>query len=127
MAKVFHALDAAVSTQLTWDERWEGADRGLLCSWSRGVEKARDTPLLSEQALRGELPPLAWKGGADKPIKAGKRVGSLQYLATWQGVRGEPLDIDTDALATLTCSAFKTVVTFTGDMRALALASGEES
>ena len=63
---------------------------------ARGVDKARETPLLSEQALRGELPPLAWKGGADKPIKAGKRVGSLHYLATWQGLRGEPLDIDTE-------------------------------
>lgn len=126
MAKVFHAIGTPLPPQDSWDERWEGPDGGLLCSWARGLAKAREAPLLKEQALRGELPPLAWKGGADTAIKSGKRVGSLHYLAMWQGLRGEPLAVDTEAVVTLTCSRFKTVVTFTGDMRALATAANAE-
>ena len=126
MTKIFHAIDIPMPPQQSWEERWEGPDRGLICCWARGVEKARETPLLREQALRGELPPLAWKGGADSAINSGKRAGSLHYLATWQGLRGEPLNVDTEAGATLTCSLFKTVVTFTGDTRALASAANEE-
>lgn len=125
MARVFHAVDAGLPAQVTWDDRWEGMDRGLICSWARGREKARETPALREQALQGELPPLAWKGGGDKTIKLGRRVGSLHYLAMYQGLRGEPLDIDPDIGATLTCTRFKTVVTFTGDAQALALAAAD--
>lgn len=126
MAKVFHAIGAPLPPRKSWDERWEGPDLGLLCSWARGVEKALEDPFLKQQALRGELAPLAWKGGADTAIKSRKRVGSLHYLATWQGLRGEPLDVDTEAVVTLTCSLFKTVVIFTGDMHALAAAANEE-
>ena len=125
MAKIFHAVEAAPPALVSWEDRWEGLDRGLICSWARGLEKARETPSLREQALRGELPPLAWKGGADKAIKQGKRMGSLHYLAMYQGLRGEPLDIDPDAGAMLTCTRFKTIVTFTGDAQALALDSSD--
>lgn len=127
MTKVAHPVDASLPAQLTWDERWEGPDRGLLCSWARGIEKARETPLLREQALRGELPSLAWKGGRNQAIKAGKRVGSLHYLAMWQGLRGDALNIDTEATVSLTCTRFQAMVTFTADEQALALAPGEES
>ena len=108
----------------SWEERWEGPDKGLVCSWLRGIEKARETPLLAEQAKRGELPALVWAGGG-KAIKAGRRVGSLHYLAMWQGLRGEDLDIDTEAGATLTCSETNMVVTFTGDIRAIWKASSQ--
>ena len=127
MTKVAQAVGNPRSTQITWDDRWEGPDRGLICSWVRGIEKARETPTLREQALRGELPPLAWKGGGNQAIKAGKRVGSVHYLAMWQGLRGDALDIDTDAPVSLTCTRFQTLVTFTGDVQTLALAPGEES
>ena len=127
MARVFHPVDAALPAQVTRDERWEGSDRVLICSWSRSLDKAGETPSLREQALRDELMPLAWKGGADKAIKVGKRVGSLHYLAMWQGLRGETLDVDTDCTATLTCPRFQTLVTFTGHLQALAIAPSEEN
>ena len=86
--------------------------------WVRGLEKARQQPELVEAAKRGEFPVLAWKGGGDA-IKAGKRLGALHYLATWQGLRGEDLNIDTDARATMTCARTGMVVTFTSDIAAL--------
>lgn len=41
------------------------------------------------------------------------KIGSLQYLAAWQGLRGENLEIDTDAEVTVTCSKTGVPVTFT--------------
>jgi hypothetical protein len=127
MAKVHQLAGHPVPVQSTWAERWEGSDRGLICSWLRGVEKALEIPVLREMALRGELPPLAWKGGSDKALKAAKRIGSLHYLAAWQGLRGDDLNIDTDVAFSLTCTRFQTVVTFTDDIQALALAPSEEA
>ena len=78
--------------------------------------------MLSLLKTRGD----SWKGGSDKALKSGKRIGSLNYLATWQGLRGDDLDIDPDAAPALTCTRFQTKVTFTGDVQALALAPSEE-
>lgn len=105
-----------------WETRWQGLDNGLLCSWLRGIEKAATETELREAAVKGELPLLAWKGGGPS-IKAGKRLGSLHYLATWQGLRGEDLSIDTVAGAVLTCARTRMVVTFTDDLQALAKAA----
>lgn len=102
-----------------WEKRWQGPDNGLLCSWLRGIEKAGTEIELRDAAVKGELPPLAWKGGGPS-IKAGKRWGSLHYLATWQGLRGEDLSIDTVARAVVTCTRTGMIVTFTDDLQALA-------
>lgn len=107
-----------------WEERWQGADQGLVCSWLRGVEKAVQEPALGQAARLGEFPSLAWKGGGPA-IKAGKRLGSLHYLATWQGLRGDDLDIDTDAGAVMTCALTGMVVTFTSDVGALATSAAD--
>jgi hypothetical protein len=101
-----------------WEDRWEGEDKGLICSWLRGIQKAKEEPELATRCSRGELPSLAWIGGG-KAIKAGKRVGSLNYLAMWQGLRGEDLRVDTEAGAELTCTLTGMVVTFTGDTAAM--------
>lgn len=127
MTRIVQAIAAPLPVQVTWSERWEGSDRGLICSWLRGIEKAGQLPELRDAALRGELPSLAWKGGSNKALKAPKRIGSLQYLAMWQGLRGDDLDIDPEVTVSLICSRFSTLVTFTGDIQALALAPVEES
>lgn len=82
---------------LTQDQRWAGPDKGLIWCWERGRQKAVEEPDLAEQAKRGEFVPLAWKrGSATLP-------GTLQYLATWQGLRGEDLNIDRAGETILTC------------------------
>ena len=108
----------------SWEERWEGPDKGLVCSWLRGIEKAKESPELAEQALRGELPSLPWVGGG-KAIKAGKRAGALHYLAMWQGLRGDDLSIDPATGAIHTCTSTGMVVTFTGDLSAIWKAATE--
>lgn len=113
------ASDQPDLTGASWETLWAGDDAGLICCWLRGIEKARQEPELAEAARRGELPVLAWKGGGDA-IKAGKRLGALHYLATWQGLRGDDLQIDMEAGAQLTCARTGMVVTFTSDTAALA-------
>lgn len=104
--------------QVGWEALWAGPDQGLICCWVRGFEKAKQEPELAEATRRGELPILAWKGGGEA-IKAGKRLGALHYLATWQGLRGNDLNIDTEVGLQLTCSRTGMVVTFTSDTSAL--------
>lgn len=61
------------------------------------------------------MPVLAWKGGVDKKIK-GKKYGSLFYLATWQGLRGEDLNINQHEEVSLICSKTMVKVTFTPNL-----------
>lgn len=102
---------------LSFEERWRNEDKGLIVSWEVGRQLAEKRPELAEKALRGELPELAWKGGTDKEtLKINHKYGSLQYLAQWQGLRGEDLDIDLDEEYTLTCSRTGVDFTYTDDI-----------
>ena len=78
----------------SWDEKWTGPDNGLIMSWEVDREKGLADPDLAERARNGELPALAWKGGIDKMLKKTEKYGTLKYLAQWQGLRGDDLDID---------------------------------
>lgn len=98
-----------------WDRRWRGPDRGTIASWERGREMARSDPSLARRARDGELMVLPWKGGAEAHIKAGWKYGTLQYLAMWQGLRGDPLQIDLDGETTLVCSRTGMKFIYTGD------------
>lgn len=101
---------------LSWDEIWKGADEGLIACWERGRKKALEDVELAGCAKRGELPVLAWKGGIERKLKA-KKYGTLKYLAQWQGLRGEDLDIYMDKEVELVCSKTGMPVIFTADLR----------
>lgn len=107
-----------------WDRRWRGTDRGTIVSWERGREMAERDPSLGERACEGELMVLPWKGGADERTKVGWKYGTLQYLAMWQGLRGDPLQIDLDGETTLVCSRTGMKFIYTGDAKKLT-SSGE--
>lgn len=66
----------------------------------------------AQTAKRGELIILPWRGGVDEAIK-GKKYGTYQYLAMWQGLREESLDIDTNSPVSITCSGTNMQVIFT--------------
>lgn len=100
---------------LTWAERWEGPDSGLISCWQRGKEKAGEDPSLAAEAINGELILLPWKGGIERATKQAQKYGSLFYLAMWQGLRGDPLNLDTEQEVTLTCSRTGMKVTYTPD------------
>jgi hypothetical protein len=72
-------------------------------------------PALAERAMNGELPPMGWKGGVEQVTKTKKKYGTLFYLAQWQGIRGEDLDIDLSQETELICSKTGVKVIFTGD------------
>jgi hypothetical protein len=113
--RVFRNADEPPRHDQAWEQRWNGPDRGLIASWERGREKAREDPDLASAASRGELVPLPWKGGVEQATKAGRKYGPFFYLAMWQGLRGEPLDIETATDTTITCSRTGMAVTFTPD------------
>ena len=98
-----------------WNDRWGDLPSGLVTSWSRGRELVKEQPELAEGAREGKLIPLPWKGGVEKKILKETKYGSLFYLAMWQGLRGEDLNIDLDSQPSLTCSSTGMTVLFTND------------
>jgi hypothetical protein len=122
-ARIQRAATKPIRAGLKWEQLWENSDGGLIAAWERGRSKAgeADGVDLANRAMAGELIVLPWKGGTTQMVKSGK-VGSLLYLAMWQGLRGEDLDIWTDRETTKVCSATGTNVTFSPDLQKVASA-----
>jgi hypothetical protein len=110
--KIFRAITEPLRPLLTWEETWEGEDGGLIQCWERGRQIAEQNPALSANAKEGHLIPLAWKGGLSRSLKV-QKYGTFKYLATWQGLRQEDLDIDMTIDVPVRCSRFQTTVIFT--------------
>lgn len=123
--EIRHSIKDPPTPSEDWRGRWEGHDQGLICSWLRGIEKAQQDPALAASAKAGELPVLAWRGGVDKPIKRKDKMGTLLYIATWQGLRGEDLNITLGVDVAMTCSRTGVPVTFTDDIDRLAKEAGD--
>lgn len=104
----------------SWEQIWQGPDRGLIKCWETGRTLAKQNPDLAELCKGGALPPLNWKGGVSRALKKNEKFGSLQYLAQWQGLRGEDLSVDLESEFKITCSTTGMVVTFTSDLAKLA-------
>lgn len=73
---------------------------------------ANEDPELASRAKTGELMVLAWRGGVSPGLKIKKKAGTLYYLAQWQGLAGEDLDVDMDGSTILTCSNTGVEVTY---------------
>ena len=97
----------------SWDELWAGYDKGLIECWKRGREMQLKSPDLAQRARAGELPLLVWKGGVETKRVAGPKYGSLAYLAMWQGLRGDDLEIDLEGERSIVCTRFGQQVVFT--------------
>jgi hypothetical protein len=115
--RVFREIAAPLRTSLSWKETWKGPDRGLIHCWELGRTLALKEPNRAEIAKQGELPPSNWKGGITGNVKYKAKYGCLWYLAEWQGLRGEDLDIDLDSETTIECSRSGVSMTFTGDSK----------
>lgn len=113
--KVHRSITEHIREGGTWDERWNAEDNGLIACWERGRAKRLEDPSLAAQAAAGQLVVLPWKGGVEKAIKKKQKFGSLYYLAMWQGLRGEDLDIDPNDEIALNCATTGMTVVFTSD------------
>lgn len=115
--RIFRSYKEHEREGLSWDERWKGEDKGLITCWEVGRELREKEPELASRAENGELPVLGWKGGVEKKTKKGEKYGTLFYLAQWQGLRGNDLDIDISQERSLTCSRTGMRVIYTGDLK----------
>jgi len=113
--KVHRLITEPIRPNLTWDDKWEGSDRGLIACWERGRAKSLEDATLAQQTRNGQLVILPWKGGFKKAIKKKQKYGSFNYLAMWQGLRGDDLNIDTEYEPALTCSMTGMTTVFTND------------
>ena len=110
---VTRSIKQPIREGLTWDELWRGPDNGLINCWEVGRQLATRKPDLAEKAERGELPVLEWKGGVEKRLKKKEKYGTLNYVAEWQGLRGEDLMVDLSNEVELECSRTGMKVTYT--------------
>ena len=110
------SIDSPIREGLSWNELWLATDHGLICCWERGRQKAVEEPELAVRASNRELVVLAWKGGAEGKLKTEKKLGTLEYLATWQGLRGEDLDIVLEDEQVIMCSKTGQTVTFSAKL-----------
>lgn len=113
--RIHRSIEAPLRSGLNREELWEGQDKGLIKCWEIGRQRAARFPDLTHRCLACELPVLGWKGGVSRSLKKLEKYGSLKYLAQWQGLRGEDLDINLGEERALTCSRTNMVVTFTPD------------
>ena len=111
--KIRRSKNEPIRQGLSWEERWKGIDEGLIACWERGREKALEDSALAQSAKDGQLIVLPWKGGIEKQIKKKMKYGTLNYLAMWQGLRGDDLQIDTGTEPELTCTVTHMLVVFT--------------
>ena len=109
------AKDVPIREGLSWETTWSAPDAGLIRSWERGREMAQQQPELAAKALAGELPILPWRGGVEAAIKSEQKYGVLQYLAMWQGLRGDDLHIDTSLEHHFSFKEPGVTETYTGD------------
>ena len=113
--RIHRSIDTPLRSGLTREDLWEARDKGLIKCWEIGRQRAVRFPDLTQQCLAGELPVLGWKDSVSHNLKKLEKYGSLKYLAQWQGLRGEDLDVDLGEERALTCSRTGMVVTFTPD------------
>lgn len=113
--KIYRSISEPIRENAKWDERWNSDDGGLIACWERGRKKRLEDPELAAQAVDGQLMVLPWKGGVEKAIKRKQKYGTLFYLAMWQGLRGEDLNIDLSEEIALNCKVTGTTVVFTND------------
>lgn len=118
--RVTCSINAPIRTGLSWEQTWLGPDKGLIKCWEVGRQNALENPELAAKCLAGELPVIGWKGGVSRTLNKLTRYGALNYLAEWQGLRGEDLDIDLGQERTLVCTRTGMIVTFTPDLTKLA-------
>ena len=111
--RLYRSIKLPIREGLSWRETWRGPDNGLICCWECGREERLKRPEDAARAERGELIVLPWKGGVRKKLKGEKMPGTLNYLATWQGIRGEDLDIDLEGERVILCSRTGQAVVFT--------------
>jgi hypothetical protein len=109
---IFRSIETPLRKNLTWEELWVDKDMGLIYCWEKGIELSFDDPGLAERAKQGELVVLNWKGGVSKKLENDSEDGTFNYLATWQGLRGEDLNLDLDKTLTLTCTKYNHKVIF---------------
>ena len=120
--RIYRSCQEPERGDISWEERWRGNDRGLITCWEIGRKMRVKEPELAKRAENGELPVLGWKGGVEKKVKQGIKYGTLNYLAQWQGLRCEDLDIDLSEERELICSRTGMRVIFTGDLKKYAIA-----
>lgn len=112
-------ISTPIRQNISWVKTWQDADQGLIKCWETGRKLAELNCGLASQCKAGALPVLNWKGGVSRALKKKEKFGALQYLAQWQGLRGEDLLIDLSLELSLTCSATGMLVTFTADLNKL--------
>ena len=114
--KITRLINEPIREELTWHERWADEDKGLIACWENGRQLSIKDPEKAEQAKKGELIRLVWTGGVSEKLETNVFHGTLFYLARWQGLRGDDLDICVDGDTFLKCTKTDQLVKYNSQL-----------
>jgi hypothetical protein len=114
--RLLRSINVPIRDGLSWTEMWRGSDNGLIYCWEKGRKTRANDHELAGRAEKGELVSLGWKGGITTKLQTGSKRGTLRYLATWQGLRGEDLDLALDKERIIKCSKTGQIVVFSSKL-----------
>ena len=97
--RIARSITEPIRQSLSWEKQWKDCDQGLIACWERGREKSNEDPTLAAQARDARL------------------VALPHYLAMWQGLRGDDLNITFEEETALTCPTTQMTVVFTNDSK----------
>ncbi len=115
--RIYRSIQDPIRENPSFEERWRGPDHGLISCWEVGRTESIKSPELAERVKNGELPVLGWKGGVDIKIQKKEKYGTLNYLAQWQGLRGEDLNINISEEIEMVCSKTGMKFIYTADAK----------
>jgi len=115
--EIKRSIETNIRTSPTFEERWRGQDQGMITAWEVGRKRAIENPELKNATLNNELPVLGYIGGYEKTLSIKFKYAPFHYLAEWQGLRGDDLDIDSirDEGKVIVCSKTNMKTIFTLD------------
>ncbi len=94
---ISRSIQEDIRENLSYDERENQEDNGLMSAWEVGRNQAQKDEELVLRVINGALPVSVFKGGFKKKLDTITfKYATFKYLAQLQGLKGVDLDIDTD-------------------------------
>ena len=116
--RIQRSVSEPIRLELPWNELWAGDDHGLIKCWENGRQLRQREPEIAARAERGELPPLEWKGGAERPLKQkDPKFGAYFSLATSPRSPCQDLDVDPSVEVEVVCARTGVRFIYTNDIK----------
>ena len=82
--RIYRAITEEIRVDTSFEERWEGVDKGVITSWEVGRQRRES----------GDKKWIDLMGGAEEFPRTGLKRSTPNYEAQLQGFRNQDLDVE---------------------------------